>query len=70
MFVHESLMNARHDRLRPADQQRLIRQLRDLARTSHRAGWASRADDRFPQAQPPGGASLMNHTVAASSHSK
>jgi hypothetical protein len=42
MSVHESLMNARHDRLRSAAQQRLIRQLRDLARTSRRAGQADR----------------------------
>jgi hypothetical protein len=69
MSVPEYMMNARHDDpLRWAAQQRPVRQLRGLRQgvLARRARQA--ADDPFPQAQLPCGASLMNHTAAVSSH--
>jgi hypothetical protein len=58
------------DMLAQAAQQHLVRQLRELARASRRAERAPAVDDRFPKAQPPGGASLINHTAAANSRPK
>jgi hypothetical protein len=73
MFTHPHLASGlardrQRDMLAQAAQQRQVapaprpRQGVSVRRTGQQA------DDPFPQAQPPGGASLMNHTVAASSH--
>jgi hypothetical protein len=69
MSVHEYLMNARARRPvavgRPAAPSTPAPRPRQGV-SARKAGQP--ADGPFPQAQPPGGASLMNDTAAASSH--
>ena len=55
------------DLLARADQQRLVRQLREHARTSRRTERAA-ADHPRAQAHPPSDAPRVNHAAAASSH--
>jgi hypothetical protein len=48
-----------------ADRQRVARQLRNLGKASRRST-SQATDDAFPQAQPAGGARVLQHRAAAS----
>jgi hypothetical protein len=72
MFTHPNLTGQlarerQRDVLARADQ-RLIPHFRDLAGGALGAPSRQAADEQFSPAHPPGGASLMNHTAAASIH--